>query len=271
MTGLDAALDAVERFGWPLFPVRSDGTKRPLITDWRNGASTDPAVIGTWWRRHRSALIGVPTGRRVGFVVLDIDVKHLDAYGFDTLAELGCAVLPDTPMAHTRSGGLHLYFAYSGYPEIGNSIGKHGLGPGLDVRGEGGFVVIPCPGSGYSWDPHCNLDTAALFPAPAWLGYRQRQRDSAQAGARRLSSGAEILAGCCDHIREAVAGEKHSTIRREAFIAGTLVRDRRVSARHARHELEAALACLRSNDRRARIADADGAFAEGLAAPRRRA
>src|SRR6516165_1844652 len=64
--------------------------------------------------------------------------------------------------------------------EIRNSVGKHGLGPGLDVRGQGGYAVVPCPGSGYRWDPHCNFDTVPPHPAPAWLGHRQKQSRTAR-------------------------------------------------------------------------------------------
>ena len=33
------------------------------------------------------------------------------------------------------------------------------LGPGLDVRGDGGYVILPSSGSGYTWDPLLNFDT----------------------------------------------------------------------------------------------------------------
>src|SRR5690242_16171343 len=71
-------------------------------------ASTDPVVITAWWRCWPDALIGVAAGTASGFVVLDVDVKKAGCYGFDTLDALGFAKLPETPMAHTASGGLHL-------------------------------------------------------------------------------------------------------------------------------------------------------------------
>jgi hypothetical protein len=265
-----AALEYAAR-GWPVFPVRWDGKKHPLIEDWGNAASTDPAVIAAWWQRWPKALIGVPTGRRSGVIVLDVDVKKSEAYGFDTLADLGGAILPITPMAHTRSDGLHLYFACI-HIEIRNSVGKHGLGPGLDVRGQGGFIVVPFPGSGYRWDPHCNFGTVPLHPAPAWLGHRQKQSRTARNKSFKRINPAVILAECCDHIRNAADGDKYFTVRRESFIAGTLVRDRRVSDHHARHELRAALLSLerRAKDPHHMMAASEGAFAEGLAAPSQR-
>jgi hypothetical protein len=37
--------------------------------------------------------------------VLDVDVKRAEANGFDSLEDLGHSILPETPMAHTESGG----------------------------------------------------------------------------------------------------------------------------------------------------------------------
>src|ERR1700755_793 len=62
------------------------------------------------------------------------------------------AVLPNTPMVHTASGGLHLYFKL---PSAGlrNTVGERGrgIGPGLDWRGLGGYVIVPAKGTGYDW------------------------------------------------------------------------------------------------------------------------
>jgi hypothetical protein len=203
-------------------------------------------------------------------VLLDIDVKDPRACGFDTLAALGGVILPDTPMAHTRSGGLHVYFACID-TEIRNSEGKHGLGPGLDVRGEGGFAVVPCPGSGYVWDPHCNFETVALQPAPAWLGHKSKPHPQRHYDGRRRSP-QEILDQCCANIRNAGPGEKYRTVRREPFIVGCLVRDGKLDKDLAWHALDAALGALEchADDPDHMWAAAEGAFAEGLdAAPRR--
>jgi len=69
-------------------------------------------------------------------------------------------------MVHTASGGLHVYFD-AGNRELKCSAGL--LGPGLDVRGDGGYVILPIRGSGYSWDPLYNFDTVPLAAAPDWL------------------------------------------------------------------------------------------------------
>src|SRR5215831_5221452 len=119
----------------------------------------------------RNGLVGVPTGRAIGAIVLDIDVKRPEALGYDTLDELGFGILPDTPMAHTASSGLHLYFRPPADREIRNTGGARGrgIGPGLDWRGEGGYVIAPSLGSGYRWDPSHNFATCRAVPAPADL------------------------------------------------------------------------------------------------------
>jgi hypothetical protein len=259
--------EIVEKFGWPVFPI---GPKKiPRIKNWGPSASRDPAQIESWWRRWPEALVGVPTGRRSGLVILDVDTKNPRAHGFDTLSDLGAAILPDTPMAHTRSGGLHVYFGWDGL-EIRNSAGKHGLGPGVDVRGEGGFVIVPSPGSGYSWDPHCNFDTVALMSAPAWLGHRAKHARQQQDG-RRLDP-QNILAVACENIRHAEKGERHDILNREAFSMATLVGAAALDERTAYHELEAATAAMAWRtggdiDKAAR--DLKDAFTDGLRSPRR--
>ena len=93
---------------------------------------------------------GVPTGSRNGFFVVDLDVKPAKGIdGLEALAALG--ELPDTLTVATPSGGWHLYFKMPRAQPVGgqtsaaqtihNSVSK--LAPGVDIRGEGGFVVGP--------------------------------------------------------------------------------------------------------------------------------
>jgi hypothetical protein len=107
--------------------------------------------------------------------VLDIDVKRPEANGFDTLDDLGHSILPETPMAHTPRDGLHVYFD-PGERELRNSAGL--IGAGLDVRGDGGYVILPSPGSGYEWDPQWNFRTVAP------VGARGRRAVASKNGSR---------------------------------------------------------------------------------------
>ena len=162
MEKVDAALRYAAR-GWPVFPCRG---KIPLTPHGFHDASTDAATIEAWWRENPDALISVATGRASRVVVLDIDVKHAGPNGWDALEEIGALPLPDTPMASTPSGGTHVFFD-PGELDVPLSVGK--IGAQLDVRGERSCCTLPTPGTAYRWDPHKNLRTTPLAPAPAWL------------------------------------------------------------------------------------------------------
>ena len=224
---LEVALDYAGRC-WPVFPCIPDGRKRkrPLTEHGLHDASIDPIIITTWWRRWPRALIGVPTGRLSGFVVLDVDVKHADRNGFDTLAAFAFGILPQTPMAHTSSGGLHLYFDPEGR-EIRNTEGTRGrgIGPGLDWRGDGGYVIVPSPGSGYGWDSHCTFDRVPLAPVPERLLPTEKVRNIACPirPTRGLSPYAEeALDRAARAIIGAPNGEQEATINGQSFAIGTL-------------------------------------------------
>jgi Bifunctional DNA primase/polymerase, N-terminal len=223
----DAALQYSVMSGWPVFPCHWQGEqrKRPLVDHGFQAATTDTDQIINWWEVWPEALIGLPTGAASGLVVLDIDVKDPKRNGYGTLEDLGHSILPDTPMAHTASGGLHLYFASPAYRELRNSAGK--IGPGLDVRGEGGYVILPSPGSGYAWDPHWNFDTAAAVPAPDWLWPPEPERPAP--GNRpilpqKISHYAEAaLDHAIENIIKAPEGQQRDTLNRETFAIAGLV------------------------------------------------
>ncbi|HAT50435.1 MAG: bifunctional DNA primase/polymerase [Nitrospirae bacterium] len=149
----EAALCYVEHFKWSVFPLhwiddngccscndnecKSQG-KHPLVK-WGNEATTDHDQITQWWSKWPKANIGIATGAKSGLVVLDVDVdsggeaslnKLLDQYG----------PLPETIRVKTGSGGEHIYFKHPG-GKVGNSASK--VGAGLDIRGDGGYVVAP--------------------------------------------------------------------------------------------------------------------------------
>jgi Bifunctional DNA primase/polymerase, N-terminal len=269
MNALETALGYARR-GWAIFPCQGKTGHR---VRWSEAATADREQVTKWWNRWPNDWIGMATGRPSGLVVLDVDCKDLRAYGPDTLAELGHSILPETPIAHTLSGGFHVFFSDRPDIEIRNSIGKQGLGPGLDIRGTGGYVILPSPDSGYWWDPIVNFATCAPLPAPAWLGYRRREEKSARTSTQpRRFDADSILEDACANIRNAGQGEKWRTIRSECFIAGTLVRDQHLSESYVRHKLEAAVFALKpfcKNFKHA-VGGYRDAFSEGLASGRRR-
>jgi len=77
-------------------------------------------------------------------------------------------MLPSTVRTVTGKG-RHIYFkAVDG---LRNSASR--LGPGLDTRGDGGYVLLPpsghVSGRAYRWDPAGDPDEHAVADAPAWL------------------------------------------------------------------------------------------------------
>src|SRR5262249_5686734 len=150
------------------------------------------------------------------------------ASGFDSLEELGFSILPETPMAHTTSGGLHLYFSAPDIMNIRNTAGHRGrgIGPGLDWRGDGGYIIAPSPSSGYEWDPIWNLRTVPLAPVPHTLLPGTAKPIHVSKPARQttgLSPYAEAaLDSACRKIMAASAGVQEITLNGECFSIGTL-------------------------------------------------
>ena len=127
--------------GLPVFPCTA--RKTPAIAKDNGGsgyrdATTDPARIRDLWRRAGDAaqLVGVPTGSASGFDVLDMDPRHDPATAGALQTSAGW---PETRTHRTMSGGRHWLFRHR--PGVRNSISK-AIAPGVDVRGEGGYVII---------------------------------------------------------------------------------------------------------------------------------
>jgi KaiC/GvpD/RAD55 family RecA-like ATPase len=154
--------------GWRVFPL-SPGTKNQPLCKWADDATTDRGAIQSWWMARPNANIGVVTGATSGIVVLDVDSgKGGDESLLSLIAEHG--KLPHTVEAITGSGGRHIIFAHPG-KRIPNSASK--LAPGLDVRGDGGYIVVAPSihpnGNHYEWEVSSLPSKTPLAPMPAWL------------------------------------------------------------------------------------------------------
>src|SRR5260370_30284329 len=142
------------QLGWYVFPVheaRADGScscprlncdsvgKHPYTPRGFLDATTAESHIRSWWNRRQSANIGIRTGAESRLVVLDVDLRH---GGAESLARLENEhePLPPTVETLTGGGGSHLYFGHPGI-EVPNSAGS--LRSGLDVRGDGGYLIAP--------------------------------------------------------------------------------------------------------------------------------
>jgi hypothetical protein len=147
---LDAAL-MYAKLGWPVLPLRFDRSsgvlkKVPLLRDWPNKASTKKDDVLDWFAPgsrnvylYREALgIGVVTGKRSNLIVVDIDPRN---GGEESLVLLGLE-LPETLTVKTPQGGRHYYYACE------ETFRGFVLADGIDIKGDGGFVVAP-PSQGY--------------------------------------------------------------------------------------------------------------------------
>jgi hypothetical protein len=180
---LDAALKYTRR-GMPVFPIwpalkfergftcgcgkgsrcNSPG-KHPLHALAPRGlsdATIDERTVSDWWAAWPNANIAIATG---GVVVIDIDPRH---GGDAALADLETknGNLPQTWRVKTGGGGTHIYFA--GPPKITIKNSVNHLGTGIDVRGQGGYVIAPpsshISGIRYEWEP-----VRELAQMPYWL------------------------------------------------------------------------------------------------------
>ena len=130
------ALDLASQ-GLRVFPVKS---KKPLIKDYKNKATTNPSQIKNWSEQYPECDWAVLAGIENKLVVLDFDVKN-GKQGFKSYKELRLRGLPKTRTINTVNGGLHLYYEY--VPGIHNKVE---VLPGLDVRSDGGYVVAVADG-----------------------------------------------------------------------------------------------------------------------------
>lgn len=189
---LEKAL-ALAADGMPVFPCRSD--KRPLTAHGFKDATTDQAQVRQWWSEWPHALPGVPTGEPSGLFVLDVD-RRPGADGFETL-EANSWSINGTRAHRTQSGGMHYLFRYPKDGGLGISAGK--LGPGLDTRGDGGYVI---------WWPAKGLDVSnpdSLDALPAWIG--TALGSSAREDRPAPAEGASVAAGGRnDHLFRVAAG-----------------------------------------------------------------
>ena len=140
------------------FPCAS-GLKVPALQgSWREHATADAGQHAAWLAEDYNLAVDC---ERSGWAVIDVDGGEI---GEDSLAALEAAhgPLPPTLENRTRSGGRHLIF----YGSIPSSVGK--LGPKLDVRSRGGYVLVPP--SEVEGSPYSLLHDRPIAMLPTWVG-----------------------------------------------------------------------------------------------------
>lgn len=238
---LDAALVYARR-EWAVFPCHSpcrngcsccradcsSPAKHPRVATGLKAATTEEAQIRQWWARWPRANVAVRTGSVSGIVVVDIDPDH---GGNETLDRLirNHGPLPEGRTVRTGSGGRHLYFAHPG-GVVRNDAGRR-LGPGVDIRGDGGYVITPpsrhVRGGVYS----AETNTKVLPVMPDWLLTELRPppaRRLPTVKAPDLPHDASAWAQSAlrqeyQRLLEAPEGTRNHTLNRAAFRLGQIV------------------------------------------------
>lgn len=228
--------------GWPVLPVagmagercscRRDcesPAKHPLTRHGVHDSTTDSRRIRQWWGHWPGANVGVATGTASGVAVVDVDVHSGGRRALDALRTAGWD-LPPTLMAFSGGGGFHLFYGLPADARIGNTVGRlPGASlvlPGIDLRGDGGYVVVAPSlhrsGHHYRW----SAPAAELAPLPLWL-LRQRPIAAAASTVDRVRAatpyGAAALAEEVFAVRRLVAGVRNDGLNRAAFCLGQLV------------------------------------------------
>jgi len=212
--------DAAIAHGCPVFAC--DGQKRPLTEHGFKDATQDATLIRRMFAAPAATMIGMPTGEVTKLIVVDVDVKN-GAQGGAWL-DANSHRMPQTRTIKTASGGLHIYFRWT--RPTRNSASK--IAPGIDVRGDGGYVIV-APSPGYAV-----ADNAPVADAPEWLGpvlwpvepvaapYQPPAPRSAHASGD-TPYGLAALDGECDAIRNAGFGSQEHALNAAGLKIGSLI------------------------------------------------
>jgi hypothetical protein len=213
MSVIDQALALAERY--PVFPCAED--KAPDTDHGFKDASQDPETIRRMFKRRSSPLIGVPTGERSGIDVLDIDPRHGGHLWMNDADES----LPTTRRNHTRSGGVHILFRHAS--GVKNTASK--IAPGVDTRGEGGYVIWWSAAGCRVENPDALADwpkglLKVLCPPPKPKRHIAMPATKAEANTRA----AFMIERAFERVRHARPGERHYQLRAAASTLGGLCR-----------------------------------------------
>jgi hypothetical protein len=149
---VSALLDAAREYrarNLAVIPVGKN--KHPLI-EWKRyqGELPHPDQVDEWFGfKFRRANVGAVTGKVSGLVVLDADGPS----GLTSLKAIGTTAKTWVSRTGRLEGGWQQFHRH---PGNGTTIGNRaGLRPGLDVRGDGGYVILPpslhASGRRYEW------------------------------------------------------------------------------------------------------------------------
>lgn len=287
MSNLESALK-LATLGVPVFPCQPN--KRPRMgVQWRSQATTDEALIRSWWRRWPDSLPAFEPGR-VNLLAIDCD-RHGQGDGVKAFSDLAqsCGDDPrDWPTVATPSDGRHVFFLQPG--DFGNQRGN--LPPAIDVRGSGGYVVaegaeLP-DGRSYRAADGLNglidaIECQSVPDLPDWLISILKNPEQAdepapaappahvptrqQSASRERAAFEAALDAECAAVASAGKGNRNNTLNTAAFNVGTAVGAGWGSRSEAEAALTSAAQACGLNPVEARKTIASG-INSGIASPR---
>jgi hypothetical protein len=205
---------AYARRGRPIFPCK-EGGKEPLTRHGFKDATTDEEQIRQWWKKYPDANIASPTGEVSDTLAVDHDLYKPEAINLKELeTKLGPASRTGVAI-ETGSGGRQYLFRF---PKGSNIRNTTGLLSGVDIRGEGGYILLP-PST--TQGAYRRLDNRTLTDPPAPLVERltepNRTRSRGTGGTTAPITanldGPPILKGERDHSLTRIAGKLHDGTR----------------------------------------------------------
>lgn len=179
--------------------------------------------IAEWFPEGAEQNVGIVTGAISDVVVLDVDSRD----ALETIQNKH--PLPHTPSVKTGKG-WHFYFKHPGWM-IKN---RAGILPGVDVRGDGGYVVAPDSvhpdGQEYTWE--VSPEEIEFAELPDWLVnlvaskhiQSEASNPSKLSGVDNVSADdARLFDELLGRLISAEEGTRNDTLNRVAFEAGQYV------------------------------------------------
>lgn len=247
-----AASAYAEKLGWAVFPLVK-GKKTPAIPKSHGGKGVKDATrylddIERWARKYPDANIGIACGVPSGIMVIDVDPRNGGAESLARLASRG-QVMPPCPRARTGNGGWHYIYRYQ--PGIINS--KSRLGPGIDIKTTGGYIVgAPSwiaksedgAGGRYQWEVS-PLDVA-VPRLPIWVSSALSRADMPlrPLGPSPAIGGPDPIKPLVDFVAKSQRGDRNNRLMWSACRAAELIRAHKVGeSATVNRLLQAAIAC----------------------------
>lgn len=269
---LSEAAEHYAHLGYKVFPLKPRG-KEPLGELVQHGckdASSDVDTIKKWWKAYPEANIGFVTGKTNRCFVIDID----GSTGKEELRKIKKdREWPKTIIAKSgRDGGGHFYFRYP--EEIEMVKNRAGVLPNVDIRGDGGYIVVPPSihpnGKKYSWKrDFCpqEMECASEWILQEIVHGGQKKNGSEKAFEIKTHPYfSREFSNTLEKIRTCPEGKRNDTLYRGAFKLAQMCHGRYLQESVVKENLtDAARICGLSDDETKKTVES--AFKEALSTP----